>query len=100
VLGGLVRARGIALAAQARGLDVVVTHFFDGPFALAAACELALSLPRPPLACGLAVHEHLGAFAAAFGGLAIPQLADPRHARSSGGPGLGVTSTWVCEGHG
>jgi L-alanine-DL-glutamate epimerase-like enolase superfamily enzyme len=100
ILGGLLRARALALRAQDRGIDVVVTHLFDGPFSLAACCELAASLPRPPLASGLAPHEDLPAFAANLGGVSIPQLAEPGFARSSGGPGLGVRSTWVCEGHG
>jgi o-succinylbenzoate synthase len=99
VLGGLLRARELAVRAQARGIEVVVTHFFDGPYALAAAAELAVSLPRAPLACGLAPHEHLAAFSANLGGMEIPQVADPGFVRSSGGPGLGVRSTWVCAGH-
>lgn len=56
---GLLRAYELARRAQARGLDVVVTHLFDGPIALAAACELALSLPRAPLASGLDAHAGL-----------------------------------------
>ncbi len=91
VLGGLSRARELAARAQERGIDVVVTHLCDGPFAMAAACELAVSLPRPPLACGLAPHEDLAAFVALFGGLDVPQLAPPCAVRSSGGPGLRVT---------
>lgn len=97
---GLLRAREIALRAQQGGLGVAVTHFCDGPHAMAAACELALSLPAPPLACGLAPHEDLAKFAARPGGLRVPQLEERGFARSSGGPGLGVTSTWVCAGHG
>ncbi|MFT3770861.1 MAG: enolase C-terminal domain-like protein [Minicystis sp.] len=99
VLGGLLRAREIAVQAQERGIEVVVTHFFDGPFAMAAACEVAMSLPRAPLSCGLAAHEMLAGFAANFGGVEIPQLAERGVVRSSG-PGLGVRSTWVCDGHG
>lgn len=95
-LGGIFAARDLALRAQDHGLDVVVTHFFDGPFAVAAACELALSLPRPPIACGLAPHEEL----ARFGAFAIPQLDEPCFARSSGGPGLGVRSIAGREGDG
>jgi o-succinylbenzoate synthase len=95
VLGGLLRARELALRAQERGIAVVVTHFFDGPVAMAAACELALSLPHPPLACGLAPHDALSAFAPAGSGLDVPQLALPCAVRSSGGPGLRVTSTRV-----
>jgi L-alanine-DL-glutamate epimerase-like enolase superfamily enzyme len=100
ILGGLLPARALALKAQERGIAVVVTHLFDGPFAMAAACELALSLPRPPLACGLAPHPDLAVFAANSRGIEVPQLASPHAIVSSGGPGLGVRSTWVCEGHG
>lgn len=50
---GLLRALDLARRAQERGLGVVVTHLFDGPIGHAAACELALALPRQPLACGL-----------------------------------------------
>src|SRR6202044_983677 len=32
ILGGLLRARALALRAQARGIGVVVSHLFDGPF--------------------------------------------------------------------
>jgi L-alanine-DL-glutamate epimerase-like enolase superfamily enzyme len=91
VLGGLLRARDLALRAQERGIGVVVTHFFDGPHGMAAACELALSLPERPLACGLAPHEMLDAWRADFGGLDVPQLDQPGFIRSSGGPGLRVT---------
>jgi hypothetical protein len=92
ILGGLLRARELAVRAQQHGKDVVVTHLFDGPFAMAAGCELALSLPRPPLACGLAPHADLPAFAEGLEGLDVPQLALPRFVRSSGGPGLAVTA--------
>lgn len=91
VLGGLLRARELALRAQERGIGVVVTHFFDGPCALAAACELALSLPEPPLACGLAPHGELDAWRGSCGGIDVPQLHEPGVIRSSGRPGLGVT---------
>ena len=91
LLGGLVRARALALRALSRGLDVVVTHLFDGPYSMAAAAELAVSLPRPSLACGLDRHDALEAWIADVGGLDIPQLAEPGWIRSSGGPGLRVT---------
>lgn len=100
VVGGLLRARDIAIRAQDRGIGVVITHFFDGPWSLAAAAELAASLPRPPLACGLAPHDRLDAFAANARGVILPQIAARGFVRSSGGPGLGVRSTWVCHGHG
>lgn len=91
ILGGLDRARSLALRAQERGIGVVVTHLFDGPYSMAAAAELAVSLPRPPLACGLDRHDALEAWSADAGGLVIPQLAEPGWIQSSGGPGLGVT---------
>jgi o-succinylbenzoate synthase len=70
---GLYGARALALAAIQRGKRVIVTHCFDGPIAIAAACELALSLPTMPLACGLDPHPAL----AAWPSVAIPQLATP-----------------------
>jgi L-alanine-DL-glutamate epimerase-like enolase superfamily enzyme len=92
ILGGLLAARALVLRAQARGIAVVVTHLMDGPWALAAACELAVSLPSPPLACGLAPHDDLAAFVASTGSLDVPQVAFPPTIRSSGGPGLGVAA--------
>lgn len=68
-LHGFFGARDLAVTAQGRGKDVVVTHVFDGPVALAAAAELALSLPCAPLACGLDLHGGLDAYAA----LTVPQ---------------------------
>jgi L-alanine-DL-glutamate epimerase-like enolase superfamily enzyme len=50
---GLLDSLELARRAAARGKGVVVTHLFDGPSALAAACELALALEAEPLACGL-----------------------------------------------
>jgi o-succinylbenzoate synthase len=86
ILGGLLAARALALRAQARGLDVVVTHFFDGPVGLAAAAELARSLPRPPLACGLDPHDRL----AAWPDVAVPQLARRAFIDPAAEPGLGL----------
>ncbi len=91
LLGGLGRARSLALRALDCGLDVVVTHLFDGPYSMAAAAELAVSLPRPPIACGLDRHDALEAWIADVGGLDLPQLAEPGWIRSSSGPGLRVT---------
>lgn len=98
VLGGLLPARALALRAQERGIGVVVTHFFDGPHAMAAACELALSLPAPPLVCGLAPHELLDAWRGNFGGIGVPQLDRVGVLRSSGGPGLRVVAPWCTHG--
>lgn len=58
---GLLRARTIALAAQRRGLPVSITHLFDGPVALSACAELALSIPGVA-PCGLAPHAGLAAY--------------------------------------
>jgi o-succinylbenzoate synthase len=86
ILGGLLRSLALARLAQSHGLDVVITHLFDGPIALAAACELALGLPRPPLACGLDPHDKL----AGFPPIRIPQLDRPGWVVRSGAPGLGL----------
>jgi len=85
-LGGLVRARELALAAQARGMGAVITHFFDGPVGVAAACELALSLPALPLACGLDRHEAL----AHYPPWSISQLAERGFVVASRRPGMGL----------
>jgi len=83
---GLRRSRELALLAHSYGLGVVVTHLLDGPIGLAAACELALSLPIAPLACGLDRHVGLTGW---------PDVSNPHHLRSdaeitpSGGVGFG-----------
>lgn len=59
LLGGFYRCLDLAEEAQAQGIDVTVTHTFEGPVALAAACELALALPGRPMACGLDPHGNL-----------------------------------------
>lgn len=61
-LHGLLATRALALLAHAHGKRVLLTHLFDGPWALAAASELALSLPFPLLPCGLAEHAALSAY--------------------------------------
>jgi o-succinylbenzoate synthase len=86
LLGGLIRGVTLGARAQARGLDVVVTHLFDGPVALAAAVELALALPRPPLACGLHPHDAPGGWPRET----VPQLARVGVASASEAPGLGM----------
>lgn len=86
LLGGLLRARALAERAESRGLGVVVTHALDGPVALAAACELALSLDEPPLACGLDPHAALEAWPACR----IAQLEEQAHVTAGVEPGLGL----------
>ncbi len=96
VLGGLLPALRIARIAAEKGVDLVVTHLFDGPVGMAAACELARALPRAPLASGLDAHPLLTNF---------PQLAIPQHTRAgrvtaAARPGLGFTeeeqSRWMA----
>ncbi len=88
LLGGLARCRELAARASMRGMGVVVTHLFDGPIALAAACELACSLGSAR-ACGLDVHGGL----AVWPRVEIPQLARAGVVISSSHPGVGLTSS-------
>jgi L-alanine-DL-glutamate epimerase-like enolase superfamily enzyme len=83
---GIGRARRLATLARARGLAVVITHFFDGPVGLAAASETALSLDADPLACGLDPHPGLRALAAG----ALPHHSEPTRVHPTGKPGLGL----------
>lgn len=53
LLGGLWRCLALADLADQHDRDLIVTHMFDGPVALAACEALAAALPRHPLACGL-----------------------------------------------
>jgi L-alanine-DL-glutamate epimerase-like enolase superfamily enzyme len=64
LLGGLHACLALARDAEARGVATLVTHTFDGPVALAAACHLALALPGRVLACGLAPHGGLSVWPA------------------------------------
>jgi L-alanine-DL-glutamate epimerase-like enolase superfamily enzyme len=84
-LHGLHAARALAVRAQEAGKAVIVTHLFDGPVAVAAACELALSLPAPSRACGLDAHGAMSL----FGDARVPQLAHVAYALPHL-PGLGV----------
>ncbi len=94
-LFGLRAARRLALQAQQRGIDVVITHLFDGPVANAAAAELARSLPGNPRACGLAGHAVMAAWPElplqAEASTGIPRVAvGPAVLLPHGGPGLGI----------
>lgn len=62
-LGGLDHCWRLAERARDHGVDVVVSHCFEGPIGYRAACALALALPRG-LAHGLGPHPGLGAFSA------------------------------------
>jgi L-alanine-DL-glutamate epimerase-like enolase superfamily enzyme len=61
-LGGILRCLEIARLAHERRLDVVVSHLFDGPLALAAAAVLALTAGTPGVAMGLDRHAGLDAW--------------------------------------
>lgn len=73
-LGGLLTCVDLARRARAvaPGVATIVTHTFEGPVALAAACALALALPGPRLAAGLAHHGGLNAWPE----VRIPALTD------------------------
>ncbi len=84
---GLLRAWELASRARAAGLAVVVTHLFDGPIGLAAACELALALPSVG-ACGLDLHAGLAAWPARD----VPQRASAAYVVPGAGVGHGIAS--------
>jgi o-succinylbenzoate synthase len=61
LLGGMTRVMGLATRARAHGVDMVISHLFDGPVALAAYAHLAVALATPR-ACGLDRHAGLQAW--------------------------------------
>lgn len=63
-LGGFSRCISWAECAQEIGVDVVVSHLFDGPVALDAAAHLALAVATPERAQGLGLHVGLSGFLA------------------------------------
>jgi o-succinylbenzoate synthase len=76
-LGGLRASRRIAAAAEHAGVDVVVTSFLDSSLGIAAALQLAASLPHATHAAGLAtaalLAEDLAApFAISNGAIGLP----------------------------
>jgi L-alanine-DL-glutamate epimerase-like enolase superfamily enzyme len=58
-LGGISRCINIAARARLMGLNVVISHLFDGPIALSVAGALAFAIGSPELAQGLAPHPAL-----------------------------------------
>ena len=80
LLGGLAACLELAARARGHGVDAVVTHTFDGPVALAAACELARAIGGPR-AHGVDRHPLLAGV--------VPQLVGAI-ARDSGLAGLGI----------
>lgn len=64
-IGGITRSIELADCARHLGLEVVITHLFDGPLAHRAASALALMLQSGKLAAGLAQHPGLEAWPSA-----------------------------------
>lgn len=86
LLGGFEPVLALARKAADRGVASLVTHLFDGPVGLAAACELALALPGPVLPCGLDPHPGLASWPA----VSVPHLREPGRVVASCRPGLGI----------
>jgi len=79
-VGGLRAARSIAAAAERAGVGVLVTSFLDSSLGIAAALQLAASLPRAEHAAGLATARLLETDLAtpptiANGAIALPESA-------------------------
>jgi o-succinylbenzoate synthase len=87
-LGGVSRCLELARWARERGIDVIVSHLFDGPVALAAAAHLALAIGSPYRAAGLAPHAGL----AAWPKLEIP-VVQAVHVIADPTPGLGLDAS-------
>lgn len=82
---GLCAATAVARVARRRGLDVVVTSALDTSIGIAAAAQLAATLPEPLRPCGLATAELLA------GDLVrTPLVADAGSLAIPAGPGLGI----------
>ncbi|HEX7670274.1 MAG TPA: enolase C-terminal domain-like protein, partial [Polyangiaceae bacterium] len=86
-LGGLLACLDLAARATSRGLDVTVSHLFDGPVGLAAAAHLALAVGSRKRASGLDRHGGLGAWPA----VDIPHLT-PTNVMVGERPGLGIAA--------
>jgi L-alanine-DL-glutamate epimerase-like enolase superfamily enzyme len=84
-LGGFSACLRLARAARTLGLDVTVSHLFDGPVALAAAAHLSLVIASRTRASGLDVHAGLAAWPA----LELALLS-PTSVIAGSRPGLGV----------
>ncbi|MBW2287829.1 MAG: o-succinylbenzoate synthase [Deltaproteobacteria bacterium] len=79
-LGGLRAARRIAEEAERAGVDALVTSFLDSSLGIAAALQLAASLPRATHAAGLATAPLLAEdlatpLAIVDGSMALPETA-------------------------
>jgi o-succinylbenzoate synthase len=86
LLGGAMPAMALAARARAHGADVVISHLFDGPVALAACAHLAVALTISR-ACGLDRHNGLQAWPE----IDIPFLG-AAHIAVPHQPGLGISA--------
>jgi L-Ala-D/L-Glu epimerase len=86
LLGGALPAMALAARARAHGADVVISHIFDGPVALAACAHLAVALAATR-ACGLDRHNGLQAWPE----IDIPFVGQARVAVPHQ-PGLGIST--------
>ncbi len=82
---GLSTCLRLALDARERGIDVTVSHLFDGPVALAASAHLAFAVASRTRASGLARHAGL----AAWPEVELPMMNGARIIAPSR-PGLGL----------
>jgi o-succinylbenzoate synthase len=85
LLGGLTHCLDLGRRAAALNIDVVVSHCFDGPVAMAAAGALALALPGR-MAQGLAPHAGLDAWPT------VPLPIQHASLRTWTAPGLGLAA--------
>lgn len=86
-LGGLCACVEVARHGRAAGAEPIVSHTFDGPVALAAACALAVALPPPRQPAGLHLHAALGAYPE----VDLPMVEATRIAPTEGA-GLGIAT--------
>jgi o-succinylbenzoate synthase len=86
-LGGISACLRLAASARSMGIDVTVSHLFDGPVALAACAHLALAVASRTRASGLDLHGGL----AAWPEVRVPQVG-PATLVATDLPGLGIAA--------
>jgi L-alanine-DL-glutamate epimerase-like enolase superfamily enzyme len=88
-LGGFAACLGWAARAREQGLDVTVSHTFEGPVGLSAAAHLAVAIASRSRASGLSRHGGL----APWPKIPLPML-ETAHIVAAESPGLGVASSF------
>jgi L-alanine-DL-glutamate epimerase-like enolase superfamily enzyme len=88
-LGGFAACLGWAARAREQGLDVTVSHTFEGPVGLSAAAHLAIAIASRSRASGLSRHGGL----APWPKIPLPML-EIAHVVAAEAPGLGVASSF------